>query len=219
METAGLGQRRQLVAVSDLEAEVAVITGAGAGLAGPFPGNSFAQPTTVVPKPYSGRVRGNVVTLDVPPANTYTYEMMGQLDAAILRARMDEAVHVIMLVGAGEIDTVVLAFTDMQGRLQGKRLTANHFLEEVAENVAESLGKGSRVMVAGRLEQRSWDTQDGEKPKISLGVKQLDKRLQAAGFGVVVLQPLQVRANLRRVLVATIAILLQALHDDPVEVT
>ena len=27
-------------------------------------------------------------------------------------------------VGAGEIDTVVLAFTDMQGRLQGKRLSA-----------------------------------------------------------------------------------------------
>ena len=27
-------------------------------------------------------------------------------------------------VGAGEIDTVVLAFTDMQGRLQGKRLAA-----------------------------------------------------------------------------------------------
>ena len=37
-----------------------------------------------------------------PPANTYTYEMMQQLDAAILRARMDENVHVILLRGAGE---------------------------------------------------------------------------------------------------------------------
>jgi glutamine synthetase len=37
----------------------------------------------------------------------------------------------------GEIDTVLLALTDMQGRLQGKRLTARHFLEEVAENGAE----------------------------------------------------------------------------------
>ena len=37
----------------------------------------------------------------------------------------------------GEIDTVVLAFTDMQGRLAGKRLSAEFFLEEVAENFSE----------------------------------------------------------------------------------
>src|SRR6201996_7549118 len=35
------------------------------------------------------------------------------------------------------IDTVVLAFTDMQGRLQGKRLSAEFFLEEVAEHYSE----------------------------------------------------------------------------------
>ncbi len=40
-------------------------------------------------------------------------------------------------VDGGEIDTVLLALTDMQGRLQGKRLTARHFLEEVADNGAE----------------------------------------------------------------------------------
>ena len=38
----------------------------------------------------------------------------------------------------GAIDTVVLAMTDMQGRLQGKRLTANHFLDEVLDHGAES---------------------------------------------------------------------------------
>ena len=43
-----------------------------------------------------------VFELDDPPANTYTYEMMRQLDAAILRARMDENVHVLLLRGAGE---------------------------------------------------------------------------------------------------------------------
>ena len=37
------------------------------------------------------------------------------------------------VVARGEVDTVLLAMTDMQGRLQGKRLTATHFLEEVAE--------------------------------------------------------------------------------------
>ena len=36
-------------------------------------------------------------------------------------------------VDAGRIDTVLLALTDMQGRLQGKRLTARHFLDEVVE--------------------------------------------------------------------------------------
>jgi enoyl-CoA hydratase/carnithine racemase len=42
------------------------------------------------------------LTLDDPPANTYSYEMMRELDDAILRARMDAAVHVIVLTGAGE---------------------------------------------------------------------------------------------------------------------
>ena len=43
-----------------------------------------------------------VLVMDDPPANTYTYEMMRQLDEAILRARMDDSVHVIVLRGAGE---------------------------------------------------------------------------------------------------------------------
>ena len=34
---------------------------------------------------------------------------------------------------------------------------------EMAENVSESLSRGSRVVVTGRLEQRSWETQEGEK--------------------------------------------------------
>jgi len=40
-------------------------------------------------------------------------------------------------VALGTVDTVVLAMTDMQGRLQGKRLTATHFLNEVVEHGAE----------------------------------------------------------------------------------
>jgi single stranded DNA-binding protein len=34
---------------------------------------------------------------------------------------------------------------------------------EAAENVAESLQKGARVIIAGSLEQRQWETQDGDK--------------------------------------------------------
>src|ERR1051325_2552721 len=43
-----------------------------------------------------------VIELCDPPANTYTYEMNRQLDQTILAARMDNAVHVIVLTGAGD---------------------------------------------------------------------------------------------------------------------
>lgn len=43
-----------------------------------------------------------VLTLNDPPANTYSYEMMRQLDDAILRARFDPEIHVILLTGSGE---------------------------------------------------------------------------------------------------------------------
>lgn len=43
-----------------------------------------------------------IIELDDAPANTYTYEMMRQLDEIILRARMDENVHALVLRGAGE---------------------------------------------------------------------------------------------------------------------
>ena len=43
-----------------------------------------------------------VIELSDPPANTYTYEMMRDLDDAILKARFDDDVHVIVLTGAGE---------------------------------------------------------------------------------------------------------------------
>ena len=43
-----------------------------------------------------------LITLNDPPANTYSYEMMQRLDACILEARMDETVQVIVITGAGE---------------------------------------------------------------------------------------------------------------------
>ena len=54
-------------------------------------------------------------------------QVQGRLDLETLRSEVD----------AGRIDTVLIAMTDMQGRLQGKRLTANHFLDEVVEHDAE----------------------------------------------------------------------------------
>ena len=43
-----------------------------------------------------------VIEMDDPPANTYTYAMMRQLDDAILKARFDDDVHVIILRGMGD---------------------------------------------------------------------------------------------------------------------
>ena len=49
-------------------------------------------------------VKGGVayLTLDDPPANTYTHEMMCDLDRGILKARFDAKVYVIVLIGRGE---------------------------------------------------------------------------------------------------------------------
>jgi glutamine synthetase len=56
-----------------------------------------------------------------------TTQAEGRLDLETLRSEVE----------AGRIDTVLIAMTDMQGRLQGKRLTATHFLDEVVEHDAE----------------------------------------------------------------------------------
>ena len=50
------------------------------------------------------RVESGIAVLELndPPANTYSYEMMQEIDAAVLAARMDAGVHVIVFRGAGE---------------------------------------------------------------------------------------------------------------------
>ena len=56
-------------------------------------------------------------------------------------------------VSDGTVDTVVLAFTDMQGRLQGKRLSAEFFLDEVAEHYSE----GCNYLLAVDVEMNTVD--------------------------------------------------------------
>src|SRR4029450_8978125 len=43
-----------------------------------------------------------LIELNDPPANTYSYDMMQEIDAPVLEARMDAEVHVIVIRGAGE---------------------------------------------------------------------------------------------------------------------
>jgi glutamine synthetase len=64
-------------------------------------------------------------------------------------------------VATDAVDTVVLAMTDMQGRLQGKRLTAEHFLGEVLEHGAEScnylLAVDVDMRTVGGYAMSSWE--------------------------------------------------------------
>ncbi|QNE78349.1 glutamine synthetase [Streptomyces finlayi] len=70
------------------------------------------------------------------------------------------------LVTSGEIDTVVLAFPDMQGRLQGKRFAATFFLEEVIEHGTEGcnylLAVDTDMNTVDGYAMSSWDNGYGD---------------------------------------------------------
>ena len=80
----------------------------------------------------------------------------GRLDVETLTAAVD----------GGEIDTVVVAFTDMQGRLQGKRLTGDFFLEDVLAHGTEAcnylLAVDVEMNTVGGYAMSSWDTGYGD---------------------------------------------------------
>ncbi|MDX3850458.1 glutamine synthetase family protein [Streptomyces sp. AK02-01A] len=71
-----------------------------------------------------------------------------------------------ILVEGGEIDTVVLAFPDMQGRLQGKRFAAAFFLDEVLEHGSEGcnylLAVDTDMNTVDGYEMSSWDRGYGD---------------------------------------------------------
>ncbi|CAM5440421.1 glutamine synthetase [Streptomyces purpurascens] len=70
------------------------------------------------------------------------------------------------LVAGGEIDTVVLAFPDMQGRLQGKRFAARFFLDEVLQHGTEGcnylLAVNTEMNTVDGYAMSSWDRGYGD---------------------------------------------------------
>ncbi|MET8825296.1 glutamine synthetase family protein [Streptomyces sp. NPDC004610] len=70
------------------------------------------------------------------------------------------------LVAAGEVDTVVLAFPDMQGRLQGKRFAARFFLDEVLHHGTEGcnylLAVDADMNTVDGYAMSSWDRGYGD---------------------------------------------------------
>ena len=70
------------------------------------------------------------------------------------------------LVAAGDVDTVIVAFTDMQGRLAGKRVSAGIFVDEVAAHGAECcaylLAVDVEMNTVPGYAMSSWDTGYGD---------------------------------------------------------
>jgi glutamine synthetase len=90
------------------------------------------------------------------PETTPTVRNERYLSVDALRARID----------AGELDTVIAAFTDMQGRLQGKRLHARYFLDFVLEHGTEGcnylLGVDVDMNTVGGYAITSWERGYGD---------------------------------------------------------
>jgi len=74
--------------------------------------------------------------------------------------------HLHELIAAGKVDTVIVAFADMQGRLTGKRVAARLFIEEVARHGAECcnylLAVDVDMNTVDGYAMSSWDTGYGD---------------------------------------------------------
>ncbi|MBB5915135.1 glutamine synthetase [Nocardia transvalensis] len=83
-----------------------------------------------------------------------------------MRAGMLSVAELVRLVEAGELDTVVVAMTDMQGRLQGKRCSARYFVDVVLGEATEAcnylLAVDVEMTTVDGYEMSSWDTGYGD---------------------------------------------------------
>lgn len=70
------------------------------------------------------------------------------------------------LVAAGDVDTVIVAFTDMQGRLAGKRISGRHFVDDIATRGVECcsylLAVDVDLNTVPGYAMASWDTGYGD---------------------------------------------------------
>lgn len=124
-----------------------------------------------------------LMELNDPPANTYSYAMMQQLDAAILAARMDETVHVVVLRGAGEKFFCAGANIDLLAQMTPTFkyyfcLHANETLNRleqtpklvIAALQGHCVGGGLEVALAADLRVAARGTGKCGLPEVSLGV-------------------------------------------------
>jgi enoyl-CoA hydratase/carnithine racemase len=157
-----------------------------AGIGWERPGDSMSEGPHVR---YEARDGVAVLALDHPPANTYSYELNRSLDEAILRARMDDEVHVLVLRGAGDRFFCAGADIAMLDRAEPSFkyyfcLHANETLLRlehtpklvIAALNGHAVGGGLEVAMAADLRYGWRSTAPGSKPamvglpEVSLGV-------------------------------------------------
>jgi len=124
-----------------------------------------------------------ILTLDDPPANTYSYTMNLQLDEAILKARMDPDVYVILLTGAG--DKFFCAGANIQMLTQADPIFKYYFclhanemllrLENTPKLVIAAInghcvGGGLEVAMAADIRLARKDSGKIGLPEVNLGV-------------------------------------------------
>src|ERR671938_453108 len=124
-----------------------------------------------------------VLTLNDPPANTYSYEMMQELDRSILAARMDESVQVIIITGRGEKFFCAGANIQMLSSVTPEYkyyfcLHANETLSRLEQTPklviaainGHSVGGGLEVAMAADIRLARKDAGKMGLPEVSLGV-------------------------------------------------
>ena len=137
------------------------------------------------------RVEDGVAILELndPPANTYTYNMMRQLDQAVLTARMDDSVHVIVLRGKGEKFFSAGANIQMLNEVTPRFkyffcLHANETLNRLEHTPklvigalnGHTVGGGHEIALACDLRVAAKDAGKIGLPEESLGVHPADRR-------------------------------------------
>ena len=133
----------------------------------------------------SYRKDGNIAILELndPPANTYTHEMMKQLDEGIIKARFDNDVHVIILRGAGEkffsaganinmlntVDPVFKYYFCLHANETLSRLEQTPKLVIAAIN-GHCVGGGLEIAMAADIRLARQDSGKIGLPEVNLGV-------------------------------------------------
>lgn len=124
-----------------------------------------------------------LIEFDNPPANTYSYEMMTELDQAILRARFDDEIYVLLLRGVGDKFFSAGADIEMLNRVSPQFkynfcLHANETLNRlertpklvIAALNGHAVGGGLEIAMACDLRLARRDAGQVGLPEIALGV-------------------------------------------------
>ena len=124
-----------------------------------------------------------LIEFDNPPANTYSYEMMTELDQAILRARFDDEIYVLLLRGVGDKFFSAGADIEMLSRVSPQFkynfcLHANETLNRlertpklvIAALNGHAVGGGLEIAMACDLRLARRDAGQVGLPEIALGV-------------------------------------------------